>query len=61
MTLYVINLINDEIIHRHVFPESSIAAATNLASVTVDVTKEQCHDAYAYMPDLAGYGLTVFR
>lgn len=43
------------------FPESSIAAATNLASVTVDVTKEQCHDAYAYMPDLAGYGLTVFR
>lgn len=26
----------------------------------VDVTKETCDDAYAYIPDLGGYGVVVY-
>ncbi|CAH0564872.1 unnamed protein product [Brassicogethes aeneus] len=60
VTLYVMDLNNDQIIHSHQFPSSSISAASNFASITVDVTKNNCQNAYAYMPDLAGYGLTVY-
>lgn len=58
--LVVIDLQTDQIIHRYDIPESVIKPATTLASITIDVTKENCGDAYAYFPDLAGFGVTVY-
>ncbi|XP_060521874.1 L-dopachrome tautomerase yellow-f2-like isoform X2 [Cylas formicarius] len=58
--LILINLQTDDIIHRYSLPASVITPATVLASVTVDTTKEDCTNAYAYFPDLAGYGLVVY-
>ncbi|KAL1494154.1 hypothetical protein ABEB36_009798 [Hypothenemus hampei] len=58
--LIIINLKNDEIIHRYNLPEDVLTPATVLASLTVDTPKGSCRDAYAYFPDLAGYGLIVY-
>ncbi|KAF7280602.1 hypothetical protein GWI33_005701 [Rhynchophorus ferrugineus] len=58
--LILINLLTDEIIHRVTVPESVLTPRTVFTSVTVDVSKRSCNDAFAYFPDLAGYGLIVF-
>ncbi|CAH0564873.1 unnamed protein product [Brassicogethes aeneus] len=54
------DLNTDQIKHSHQFPPSSISLTSSLSSITVDVCKNRCQDAYAYTPDLSGYGLTVF-
>ncbi|XP_066153350.1 L-dopachrome tautomerase yellow-f2-like [Euwallacea fornicatus] len=58
--LVIINLQNDQILHRFTLPENVLTPATVLASLTVDTPKGSCGDAFAYFPDLAGYGLIVF-
>ncbi|RZC31751.1 yellow-f [Asbolus verrucosus] len=58
--LVIMDLKTDRIIQRHVFNTSLLRPNTNLASVTVDVTKDNCNDAYAYIPDLGGFGLIVY-
>lgn len=50
----------DKVIHRYILPPETLTPATILALITVDVTKQNCDDAYAYIPDLAGYGLIVY-
>lgn len=40
--------------------DSDLRPPTILALITVDVTVDACDNAYAYMPDLAGYGLIVY-
>lgn len=59
-TLYIIDLNNDRIIHRYPIPDDNRLPATNLASLTIDTTKNTCRDAFAYIPDFSGYGLIVF-
>jgi hypothetical protein len=34
--------------------------ATNLASVTVDISNDECNNAFGYIPDLGGFGLIVY-
>ncbi|ENN71290.1 hypothetical protein HUJ04_007712 [Dendroctonus ponderosae] len=58
--IIIINLQTDEVIHRFSLPENVITPATILASVTIDTPKGSCGDAFAYFPDLAGYGLIVY-
>ncbi|XP_017782339.1 PREDICTED: L-dopachrome tautomerase yellow-f2-like [Nicrophorus vespilloides] len=59
-SVVIIDLKTDKIIKRHPLPASVLKPASILALVTVDVTKDTCDDAYAYLPDLAGYGLIVY-
>lgn len=58
--IIIINLQNDQIIHRYNLPSNVLTPATILASLTIDTTKGNCGDAYAYFPDLAGYGVVVY-
>lgn len=59
-TLFIIDLNTDRIIRRYPFKESDLRPASALANLKLDVTSNKCNDAYAYFPDLAGYGLVVY-
>ncbi|XP_026325579.1 L-dopachrome tautomerase yellow-f2-like isoform X2 [Hyposmocoma kahamanoa] len=61
--IVVYDLNTDRPILRYNFKTSDIPSAitpTGLASITVDIPDNDCNDAYAYVPDLATYGLIVF-
>ncbi|XP_071055480.1 uncharacterized protein [Onthophagus taurus] len=58
--IVIIDLNTDKIIHTYNFKDSDLTPATVLAMTVVDVTPDKCQDAYAYFPDLAGYGLIVY-
>ncbi|XP_076273289.1 L-dopachrome tautomerase yellow-f2-like isoform X1 [Rhynchophorus ferrugineus] len=58
--LILINLQTDEIIHRVTVSENVLRPNTLLASVTVDLPKQFCSKAFAYLPDLGGFGLIVY-
>ncbi|KAJ8939824.1 hypothetical protein NQ318_014951 [Aromia moschata] len=59
-TLIIMDLQTDKVIHRYVFPQDQLRPTTTLASVTIDVTKDACDNAFAYFPDLGGYGLIIY-
>ncbi|CAG9832945.1 unnamed protein product [Diabrotica balteata] len=59
-TLVIMDLTTDKIIRSFRIPDDQIRPTSGLASLTVDVTKDTCDDAYAYIPDLGGYGLIVY-
>lgn len=50
----------DKIIKTYRFKDSDLTHATVLTMSVVDVTADNCDDAYAYFPDLAGFGLVVY-
>lgn len=54
-TIIGIDLNTDQIIYRYQIPESDLRPTSALISVTVDVTKETCDDAYLYIADLRKY------
>ncbi|CAG9767087.1 unnamed protein product [Ceutorhynchus assimilis] len=58
--IVIINLNTDKVIHRFNLPDSVITPNTILASLNIDSPKGSCGDAYAYFPDLSGYGLIVY-
>ncbi|CAH1164980.1 unnamed protein product [Phyllotreta striolata] len=59
-TIGIIDLHTDRIVHSFHIPSDQIRPTSGLASITIDVTKNTCDDAYAYVPDLGGYGLIVY-
>ncbi|XP_018561263.1 L-dopachrome tautomerase yellow-f2-like [Anoplophora glabripennis] len=59
-TLIIMDLQTDKVIQQYVIPLDQLRPTTTLASVTVDVSKTDCDSAYAYLPDLGGYGLIVY-
>lgn len=59
-SIVIIDLKTDKIIRRYNLKSTDAAETTPLADITVDVTKKTCNDAYAYIPDLAGYGMVVY-
>ncbi|XP_056633257.1 L-dopachrome tautomerase yellow-f2-like [Diorhabda sublineata] len=59
-TLVIMDLNTDKIIHSYELPQDNLVQSSAIASITVDVTKNTCDDAFAYIPDLGGYGLIVF-
>lgn len=52
-TIIAIDLNTDAIVHRYQIPEDRWRPRPGQVSVTVDVTKETCDDAYLYLPDLS--------
>ncbi|KAM3956097.1 yellow-fa [Aphomia sociella] len=61
--IVVFDLNNDRQILRYRFKSSDIPAEntpTGLASITVDITGNNCRNAFAYVPDLTTYGLIVY-
>lgn len=56
----IIDLNTDKIIKTYEFKETDLTDATALTMTVVDVTPDNCDDAYAYFPDLGGFGLVVY-
>uniref|UniRef100_A0A1Y9H9G8 Yellow protein n=1 Tax=Anopheles farauti TaxID=69004 RepID=A0A1Y9H9G8_9DIPT len=59
-TLWIIDLLQDRKVRQFEIPASIVAEGHGMASVTVDSTSDDCEAAYAYIPDLAFYGLYVY-
>lgn len=60
-SIWAYDLERDVVVHRFEIPESIVQRGIGMASVTIDVNPNNCQDAYAYIPDLAAYGLYVYR
>lgn len=58
--ILIVDLNTDAIIRRYVLPDNVLRPASIPAYIVVDTTSTTCDDAYAYIPDLAGYGLIVY-
>ncbi|GLV44411.1 yellow-c [Carabus blaptoides fortunei] len=58
--LLVFDLKTDKLLKRYEFKPTDLKEDSFFANVIVDVTKNTCDDAYAYIPDLGGYGIVVF-
>ncbi|XP_059054985.1 L-dopachrome tautomerase yellow-f2-like isoform X1 [Achroia grisella] len=61
--IVVFDLNRDRQILRYPFKSTDIPSAntpTGLASITVDITNDDCENAFAYVPDLTTYGLIVY-
>ncbi|KRT85796.1 hypothetical protein AMK59_1416 [Oryctes borbonicus] len=56
----IIDLNSDKIIKTHNFKDSDLRPGTAISMTVVDVTADHCDDAYAYFPDLVGFGLLVY-
>lgn len=59
-SIWVIDLETNRRFHRFEIPQSIVTRGNGLASITVDVDRSNCDDAYAYIPDLANYYLGVY-
>lgn len=59
-SVVIIDLKTDKIIKRHYFGSGVADSKYSLASINVDTTAETCDDAFAYIPDLGGYGMVVY-
>lgn len=55
------NLLTDEVISRYEVPESIVVEGRGLVSITPDITKGKCDEAYGYIPDLVQPALHVYR
>lgn len=52
-TLIIMDLQTDKVIRQYPIPLDQLKPATTLASVTIDVAKTDCDNAFAYLPDLS--------
>lgn len=58
--LMIYDLKTDQLVKRYEFKPTDLKEDSFFANVIVDVTNETCDDAYAYIPDLGGYGVVVY-
>lgn len=58
--IVVYDLNTDQLITRYEIPKDQTKEDTFFANVVVDTDKSDCSDAFAYVPDLGGYGLVVY-
>ncbi|XP_026739746.1 L-dopachrome tautomerase yellow-f2-like [Trichoplusia ni] len=59
-SIVIFDLKTDQLIHRYQCKASDMKEDSFFANIVVDVTKDTCDDAYAYIPDLGGYGVVVY-
>lgn len=59
--IVVMDLLKDQVIRRYVLSSDLLGPTYALASVTIDITDGKCDEAFAYIPDLAGYFLLVYN
>lgn len=60
-SIWVIDMNTEQMVRRFEIPESIVQPGHGMASVTVDVDKNNCNKAFAYIPDLLTYHLYVYR
>jgi len=58
--LVVFDLNTDRLIRRYEFKPTDLKESSFFANVVVDVQPDKCDEAYAYIPDLGGYGIVVY-
>ncbi|KAH9639584.1 hypothetical protein HF086_008642, partial [Spodoptera exigua] len=59
-SIVIFDLKTDQLIHRYQCKASDMKEDSFFANIVVDVNKDTCDDAYAYIPDLGGYGVVVY-
>ncbi|XP_012287935.1 protein yellow [Orussus abietinus] len=59
-TLVVFDLNTDKIIRRYPLKDSDKKPDSFFADLVVDVDRDDCDNAHAYISDIAGYGLVVY-
>ncbi|XP_063532375.1 protein yellow-like [Cydia strobilella] len=59
-SLVVFDLNTDQLLHRYFFKVSDMKEDSFFANVVVDVDKDTCDNAFAYIPDLGAYGVVVY-
>ncbi|XP_070151673.1 yellow-y [Polyergus mexicanus] len=59
-TLNVFDLKTDKVIRQYKLRSEDINQNTFIANIAVDLGKDNCDDAFAYMSDELGYGLIVY-
>lgn len=60
-SIWIVDMNTEERIRRFEIPQSIVQPGHGLASITVDVDKNNCNGAFAYIPDLLTYRLYVYR
>ncbi|XP_044759607.1 L-dopachrome tautomerase yellow-f2-like [Coccinella septempunctata] len=58
--LVIMDLRTDRVLRQYTFPESDLRQASLFAHVVVETEPNDCTNAYAYIPDVGGYGLVVY-
>ncbi|XP_048484861.1 protein yellow [Plutella xylostella] len=59
-SLAIFDLNTDELIHRYYFKVEDMKEDSFFANVVVDVDKNSCDNAFAYIPDLGAYSVVVY-
>ncbi|XP_049866535.1 protein yellow-like [Pectinophora gossypiella] len=59
-SLAIFDLNTDQLVHRYFFKVDDMKEDSFFANVVVDVDKDTCDNAFAYIPDLGGYGVVVY-
>ncbi|XP_021189027.3 protein yellow [Helicoverpa armigera] len=59
-SIVIFDLKTDQLIHRYQCKAGDMKEDSFFANIIVDVNKDTCDDAYAYIPDLGGYGVVVY-
>ncbi|XP_050669033.1 protein yellow-like [Leptidea sinapis] len=59
-SIVVFDLNTDQLLHRYFFKVTDMKEDSFFANIVVDVDKDSCDSAFAYVPDLGGYGVVVY-
>ncbi|KAH8375724.1 hypothetical protein KR093_003134 [Drosophila rubida] len=59
-TILVFDLKTDQLLRRFPLPADQTKDDTFFANIIVDADRDQCDDAFAYVPDLGAYGVIVY-
>lgn len=54
------DLNTDRVIRSYIFKDSVLKPTSALVNLEIDVEPNKCEEAFAYIPDLLGYGLVVY-
>ncbi|XP_018572790.1 protein yellow [Anoplophora glabripennis] len=59
--IVIFDLKTDKLIRRYTLKDSDLKGEESFfANIVVDATPDKCDEAFAYIPDLGGYGLVVY-
>ncbi|KAL3269452.1 hypothetical protein HHI36_008522 [Cryptolaemus montrouzieri] len=58
--IVIFDLKTDKLLKRYVLQSTDLKEDSFFANIIIDVTPDKCDDAFAYIPDLGGYGVVVY-
>ncbi|XP_045493043.1 protein yellow-like isoform X1 [Colias croceus] len=59
-SVVIFDLNTNQLLHRYFFKVEDMKEDSFFANIVVDVDKDKCDEAFAYVPDLGGYGVVVY-